>query len=86
MNEKKREERESTVTTNDERRTTERKRPRTTLLTRHEGGYAAQGPGFFVWDRDADEVIRVAEALQAGRFVGSRSARFMMIEMAQSGA
>jgi hypothetical protein len=51
----------------------------TTLLMRHEGGYAAQGPGFYVWDRDAAEVIRVAEALVAGRPIGSRSARFMMI-------
>lgn len=56
------------------------RRPTTTLLTRHEGGYAAQGPGFYVWDRDAGEVIRIAEALQAGRLVGSRSARFLMID------
>lgn len=55
----------------------------TTLLTRHEGGYAAQGPGFFVWDRDPAEVIRVAEALQAGRFAGSRTARFLVIEAAE---
>ena len=57
--------------------------PNTTLLTRHEGGYAAQGPGFFVWDRDASEVIRIAEALQAGRMVGSASARFLMIDHAE---
>ena len=54
----------------------------TTLLSRHEGGYAAQGPGFFVWDRDPGEVIRIAEALQSGRAVGSRSARFLLIEPA----
>ena len=57
--------------------------PTTTLLTRHEGGFAAQGPGFFVWDRDPAEVIRVAEALQSGRLIGSRSARFMVIEPAE---
>ena len=62
----------------------ESRRPRTTMLTRHEGGYAAQGPGFFVWDLDPAEVIRVAENLQAGRFVGSRSARFMMIEPSEA--
>ena len=58
----------------------ERRPPTTTLLTRHEGGYAAQGPGFFVWDRDPGEVIRIAEALQNGRLTGSRSARFLLIE------
>jgi hypothetical protein len=55
-------------------------RARATLLTRHEGGYAAQGPGFYVWDRDAAEVIRLAEALQAGRFGGPTTARFLVIE------
>ncbi len=50
-----------------------------TVLSRHEGGYAAQGPGFYVWDRDPSEVIRLAEALQTGRRVGSATARFMVI-------
>lgn len=59
-------------------------RATTTLLTRHEGGYAAQGPGFYVWDRDVAEVIRVAEALQAGLFNGSRTARFLVIEPGHS--
>ena len=61
-------------------RTGDHRTPATTLLTRHEGGYAAQGPGFFVWDRDPGEVIRIAEALQSGRLTGSRSARFLVIE------
>jgi len=60
------------------------RRATTTLLTRHEGGYAAQGPGFYVWDRDVAEVIRVAEALQSGLFTGSRTARFLVIEPARS--
>jgi len=55
-------------------------RATTTLLTRHEGGFAAQGPGFFVWDRSPAEVIRIAEALQAGRFSGSTTARFLVME------
>lgn len=50
-----------------------------TRLSRHQGGYAAQGPGFYVWDRDPSEVIRVAEALQTGNPIGSRTARFMVI-------
>jgi len=50
-----------------------------TRLIRHQGGYAAQGPGFYVWDRDPSEVIRIAEALQTGHAVGSRTARFMVI-------
>lgn len=54
--------------------------PAPTHLFRHLGGYAAQGTGFYVWDEDPAEVIRVAEALVAGRFDGSNSARYMVIE------
>jgi hypothetical protein len=56
-----------------------RKQEVTTLLQRHEGGYAAHGPGFYVWDRDPAEVIRVAESLLEGCFTGSRTARFLLI-------
>lgn len=58
---------------------TPRPTTRPTVLSRHEGGYAAQGPGFYVWDRDPSEVIRLAEALQTGHQIGSRTARFMVI-------
>jgi hypothetical protein len=60
-------------------RTSTNHEPCPTLLSRHEGGYAAQGPGFYVWDRDPSEVIRIAEALLSGHAVGSRTARFMVI-------
>jgi hypothetical protein len=40
----------------------------------------AQGAGFYVWDHDAAEVIRILEALVSGRFEGSSSARFMVME------
>ena len=58
-------------------------RTTSTWLSRHQGGYAAQGPGFYVWDRNAAEVIRVAESLLAGRVVTSASARFMLIDPAE---
>lgn len=31
------------------------------------GGYAAEGPGFYIWDEDPQEVFRVARDLEGGR-------------------
>lgn len=31
-----------------------------------EQGYVAEGPGFYVWDEDRDEVIRVVRELTLG--------------------
>jgi len=32
----------------------------------HEGGYLAEGPGFYIWDEDPAEVVRVARLLESG--------------------
>ena len=36
------------------------------LVRRHEDGYVAEGPGFYIWDEDAAEVRRAAEELSRG--------------------
>jgi hypothetical protein len=33
---------------------------------RHENGYCAEGPGFYVWDEDRREVTRIARDLARG--------------------
>ncbi len=48
-------------------------------LKPHAGGYVAEGPGFYVWDLDPGEVIRVADALRRGCFEGSQTARYLVI-------
>ncbi|MCG8592351.1 MAG: hypothetical protein MJE66_23920 [Proteobacteria bacterium] len=38
----------------------------TVALRRHGEGFAAEGPGFYVWDRDPKEVCRVVRELEWG--------------------
>jgi len=35
-------------------------------IRRRDGGYCAEGPGFYVWDEDPAEVLRVARDLERG--------------------
>lgn len=35
-------------------------------IRRRDGGYCAEGPGFYVWDEDPAEVVRVARDLERG--------------------
>lgn len=35
-------------------------------IRRRDGGYCAEGPGFYVWDEDPLEVLRVARDLARG--------------------
>lgn len=35
-------------------------------IRRHEGGFVAEGPGFYIWDEDPAEVLRVARELRSG--------------------
>jgi hypothetical protein len=45
-------------------------------VARRGGGYAAWGPGFYVWDEEEDELLREAIALAwAARAQASRRAR-----------
>lgn len=37
-------------------------------IRRCEGGYAAEGPGFYLWDEDPREVVRVVCEFARGNF------------------
>jgi len=45
---------------------------------RREGeGYAADGPGFYIWDEDLNEVLRMARELGHGSVRLTSTARFL---------
>ena len=48
-------------------------------ICRHEGGFAAQGPGFYIWDEDAKAVMRAARELLRGNFKVNPTTRFMVM-------
>jgi hypothetical protein len=48
-------------------------------LRKHEGGYAAEGPGYFIWDEDPKEVLRARRELARGNFELSPSTRFLVV-------
>jgi hypothetical protein len=52
-------------------------------ILRQESGYVAQGPDFYVWDEDLEEVLRAARDLGRGAPVISSSARFLMIRSSE---
>jgi hypothetical protein len=65
-------------------RTNQGTRPRipgmlTIPIQRDEGGYVAQGPGFYVWDEDPNEVVRVTNELQRGNLDVAPSRRFLLM-------
>ena len=41
-------------------------------------GYAASGPGFYIWDEDVNEVLRMARELERGSVNLNRTTRFML--------
>jgi hypothetical protein len=45
----------------------------------HQGGYALEGPGFYIWDRDFEEVQRVARELARGNLSLRPSARLLVV-------
>jgi len=53
--------------------------PETTHLRRKGRGYCADGPGFYVWDEDPREVMRVASELRRGRLNPRPTARMLII-------
>lgn len=48
-------------------------------LRRHQGGFVAEGPGFYIWDEDPNEVLRVARDLGRGRLDAKPTARFLVV-------
>jgi hypothetical protein len=53
--------------------------PRTTLIREHAGGFAAAGPGFYVWDENPVDVLRIANELPTGCFAATPTTRFLVI-------
>lgn len=45
----------------------------------HAGGYVIEGPGFYVWDEDPNEVARVARELARGEYGGRATTRLLVI-------
>lgn len=57
------------------------RRARVRTAVRHcGGGYAAEGPGFYVWDEDPAEVLRAVRDLEKGRRDTPPTRRFLLIQ------
>ena len=48
-------------------------------ILRDEDGYVAQGPGFYIWDEDPEEVVRVTSELQRGNLDVTPTRRFLLM-------
>ena len=57
---------------------TETTRPTAIPIRRQGNGYAANGPGFYIWDEDVNEVLRIARELERGSVNLNRTTRFML--------
>ncbi|MBW2541120.1 MAG: hypothetical protein JRF15_03440 [Deltaproteobacteria bacterium] len=55
-----------------------RERPAAVPIVRQGAGYAANGPGFYIWDEDVNEVLRMARELERGSVNPNRTTRFML--------
>jgi hypothetical protein len=53
-------------------------RPTAVPIRRQGTGYAANGPGFYIWDEDVNEVLRIARELERGSVNLNRTTRFML--------
>ena len=45
-----------------------------------DGGYCAEGPGFYVWDQSRREVERAAQELGAGHLPSVPTQRLLVVE------
>jgi hypothetical protein len=60
-----------------------RVRGATTIPIRRSGeGYVAEGPGFYIWDEDPQEVLRVARELACGSYGGRPTTRLLVVRPA----
>jgi len=48
-------------------------------LRQHEGGFAAEGPGYYIWDEDPKRVLDAARELARGNFKLRPSKRFLVL-------
>jgi len=48
-------------------------------IRREGSGYAADGPGFYIWDEDLGEVLRMARELERGSVKLTSTSRFMQL-------
>ena len=48
-------------------------------MTKQDGGFVAQGPGFYIWDEDPREVLEAVCSLVMGSAGTASTARFMVI-------
>lgn len=53
-------------------------RPTAIPIRRQGTGYAANGPGFYIWDEDLNEVLRMTRELERGSVNLNRTTRFML--------
>jgi hypothetical protein len=67
--------------------TTDPNSRRTTLPIRAQGsGFVAEGPGFYIWDEDINEVLRVARELERGNLRVRPSNRLLVIPPQETAA
>lgn len=55
-------------------------------IRRREGGYAAEGPGFYLWDEDPREVLRVVREFARGNFKVAPTSRLLRVPPGDEGA
>jgi hypothetical protein len=48
-------------------------------IRRREGGYAAEGPGFYLWDEDPRELVRVVREFARGNFKVAPTTRLLRV-------
>ncbi len=49
------------------------------ILRRKGNGFALEGPGYYVWDEDPREVVRVAADLRLGRVPPRPTQRMLLV-------
>jgi len=51
----------------------------TTPIRRHEGGFVAEGPGFYIWDEDREVVSRAVREIEQGLENADPPARLLIL-------
>jgi hypothetical protein len=54
-------------------------------IRRREGGYVAEGPGFYLWDEDPREVVRVVREFARGNFRVAPTSRLLRVPTGDEG-
>jgi len=48
-------------------------------IRKAQGGYVAEGPGFYIWDEDPGKVSRAARAIGRGRYEVGPTTRLLIV-------